>query len=389
MAHFTMPKHVLTGENAIEEAGAYFENYGKKALIVSGKHVGKSPMMDRLVKLLKDKGIMYTVFDGITGEPTVVMIEKGKNLFIENDCEFCIGIGGGSPLDSAKAIVLMSHYEGRLQDFIGKEIVQNIPPVIAIPTTSGTGSEVTKFTVITDESIGIKMLLTGEVLLPQLAVVDPDFSMDMPKSVTAATGLDALTHAIEAYTSKRASAMTDVFALSAVKRIMKNLPRAYKNGYDKMARQEMSMAALEAGVCINNSSVTLVHGMSRPVGALFHVPHGISNAMLLKECLRFALDGAVDRFANLAYVTGAANGDDTAETAAEKFLNQIGELCSFCKIPMLKEYGIDKETFMKSIPKMAEDAIASGSPGNTRKQVKKEDCEEIYWKVYEQTRQGS
>lgn len=285
-------------------------------------------------------------------------------------------------MDSAKAIAAMVVNPGKIADYMGTEITGTVPPVVAIPTTAGTGSEATKFTIITDQEKNIKMLLKGDCLIPKLAIVDPDFSMDMPKSVTSATGLDAFTHAIEAYTSKKAFDLTDTLAVSAVKRILEYLPKAYQNGYDAKARAEMAIAALEAGICINNSSVTIVHGMSRPIGALFHVPHGLSNAMLLKECMGFALDGAYDRFADLARAVGVAEEKENDVIAANKLLAAIENICEVCEVPTIAEYGVKKEEFDKAIEKMAEDAIASGSPGNTRKTVTKEDCIEIYKKVY-------
>lgn len=382
MSHFAVPEHIFTGKNALEEAMPYLKNCGSRALIVTGKHVGKSPMYEKLVRLLVQKNIGYETFDGITGEPTDQMIKEGLSCYSTGKCDFVIGIGGGSPLDSAKAIAAMAVNPGEISDYMGKEITGSLPPVVAIPTTAGTGSEATKFTIITDSQKDIKMLLKGDCLVPRIAVVDTDFSMDMPKSVTSATGLDAFTHAVEAYTSRKAFEMTDTFAISAVKRILEYLPKAYKNGNDARAREEMAIAALEAGICINNSSVTLVHGMSRPIGALFHVPHGLSNAMLLKECIGFALDGAYERFANLAKAAGVAGESDEDEVAAQKFLTAIEELCCICEVPTLKEYGVKKAEFMEAIEKMAEDAIASGSPGNTRKTVTKEDCVELYKKVY-------
>lgn len=383
MAHFAIPSHILVGKDALPSAVPYLKTYGNRAFIVTGKHVGKSPMMEQLKKTLETAEIAYYVFDGITGEPTDKMIEEGLAQYKKTGCQFIIGIGGGSPLDSAKAIAAMAVNEGKIADYNGKEITGSVPGIVAIPTTSGTGSEATKFTVITDQEKDIKMLLKGDCLVPDLAIVDPDFTMDMPKSVTAATGLDALTHAVEAYTSKKAFSLTDVSAVSAVKRIMKYLPIAYQNGYDAKAREEMSLAALEAGFCINNSSVTLVHGMSRPIGALFHVPHGMSNAMLLKDCLSFALDGAYDRFATLGRAIGAATEADSDQVAAEKLLDAIENVCRICEIPTLREYGIKEEEFFPVIEKMSEDAIASGSPGNTRKTVTKEDCMAIYKKIFE------
>ena len=382
MSHFTVPNHIFIGKNSLEEAESYIKDCGKRALIVTGKHVGKSPMMESLKKTLEKIQIAYLVFDGITGEPTDQMIEEGVLCYQRSHCDFCIGIGGGSPLDSAKAIAAMVVKTGKIADYIGTMITGEIPPVVAIPTTSGTGSESTKFTVITDSEKDIKMLLKGDCLIPKIAIINPDFSMDMPKSVTAATGLDALTHAVEAYISAKAMPLTDSLAISAVKRIMKYLPIAYSNGYDVKAREEMSIAALEAGICINNSSVTIVHGMSRPIGALFHVSHGISNAMLLKECLDFALDGCYERFADLGRAVHAASEEDTEEQAAHKFMEQITKLCKTCQIPTLREYGIEEEAFLNSVHKMATDAIASGSPSNTRKTVSVEDCVDIYKKVY-------
>lgn len=383
MAHFIVPEHIFTGKNALEEAVPYIADCGKKTLIVTGKHVGKSPMYEKLIKLLEKGEIGHTTFDGITGEPTDRMIEEGLEKYQAEGCDFVIGIGGGSPLDSAKAIAAMVVNPGKIADYMGKEITGKIPPVVAIPTTAGTGSEATKFTIITDQEKDIKMLLKGDCLVPRIAVIDLDFTMDMPKSVTAATGLDAFTHAVEAYTSKKAFDMTDTLAVSAVKRILKYLPKVYQNGYDTKAREEMAVAALEAGICINNSSVTIVHGMSRPIGALFHVPHGLSNAMLLKACIGFAQDGAYDRFAALARAAGVAGEEEEDQAAAEKFLAAIEELCRVCEVPTLAEYGVKKEAFEAVIEKMAEDAIASGSPGNTRKTVTKGDCMEIYKRVYE------
>lgn len=382
MSHFVTPQHIFTGKNALGEATGCIKKCGSKALIVTGKHVGKSPMYEKLASLLSENNIEKITFDGITGEPTDVMIEEGVDIYTKNKCDFVIGIGGGSPLDSAKAIVAMAVNPGKISDYNGKEITGNVPPIVAIPTTAGTGSEATKFTIITDQEKDIKMLLKGDVLVPSIAVVDPDFSMDMPKSVTAATGLDALTHAVEAFTSKKAMELTDALALSAVKRISEYLPVAYKNGYDLKARNEMAIAAFEAGICINNSSVTIVHGMSRPIGALFHVPHGLSNAMLLKECIGFALDGAYDKFATLGRAVGVASDYEDDKTAAVKFLNRLDEIVKICEVPTLKEYGVDRNTFMESVDKMATDAVASGSPGNTIKQVSKEDCIDLYKKIY-------
>lgn len=382
MSHFVIPNHTVVGTNVLGEAAPLLKKMGNKAFIVTGKHVAVSDMMKQLTALLDENGIDCVIFDGITGEPTDTMIENGVEILKSSGCDFIIGIGGGSPLDSAKAIAAMAVNEGSIADYNGKEITGEILPLAAIPTTAGTGSEATKFTVITDSEKGIKMLLKGDVLVPKLAIVDSSFTVGTPKSVTSATGLDALTHAVEAYTSRKAFSMTDTLAVSAVKRIMKYLPIAYKEPDNSLAREQMSIAALEAGICINNSSVTIVHGMSRPIGALFHVPHGMSNAMLLKECLSFAVSGAYEKFANLGRETGVASDSDSDETAAEKFIDSLQSICDVCEIPTLEQYGIDRDEYYSKISKMATDAVASGSPANTVKEVTVDDCIEIYKKLY-------
>lgn len=382
MSHFVIPNHTVVGTNVLGEAAPLLKKMGNKAFIVTGRHVAVSDMMKQLTALLDENGIGCVIFDGITGEPTDTMIENGVEMLKSSGCDFIIGIGGGSPLDSAKAIAAMAVNEGSIADYNGKKITGEILPLAAIPTTAGTGSEATKFTVITDSEKGIKMLLKGDVLVPKLAIVDSSFTVGAPKSVTSATGLDALTHAVEAYTSRKAFSMTDTLAVSAVKRIMKYLPIAYKEPDNSLAREQMSIAALEAGICINNSSVTIVHGMSRPIGALFHVPHGMSNAMLLKECLSFAVSGAYEKFANLGRETGVASDSDSDETAAEKFINSLQNICDVCEIPTLEQYGIDRDEYYSKISKMATDAVASGSPANTVKEVTVDDCIEIYKKLY-------
>ncbi len=379
---FLLPKNTVMGENALSFAEDIIKNLGHKAFIVTGKNVTASGLVKKLTDSLIGWGIAYEIFNDIIGEPTVAMIKAGVLEFKEKKCDFLIALGGGSPLDSAKAIAAMTVLSGEISDYMGKEINGCFPPMVLIPTTAGTGSEATKFTIITDTEKDIKMLLKGDALIPDLAVIDSEFTVTSPPGITAATGMDALTHAVEAYTSRKANPLTDLYALDAIKRIFCYLPSAYKDGENRRAREEMAIAAYEAGICINNSSVTLVHGMSRPIGALFHVPHGISNAMLITECLKFALDGCYKKFADIARAIGAA--DDTAddEKAANMLIAALEELCRSLDIPTLEGYGISKEKFDSLTDKMATDAIASGSPANTIKSVDKEAVISIYKKLW-------
>lgn len=379
---FTLPDCVMMGKNALDASEESIKRLGKKAFVVTGKIVTKTGIVEILTNHLEKWGIGYEVYNDITGEPTDKMIEAGVAAFDKAGCDFLIAIGGGSPLDSAKAIAAMMVLDGTISDYLGVEIRGDFPPLVLIPTTAGTGSEATKFTVITNTKNDVKMLLKGDALLPNLAIIDSTFTMTAPPSITAATGMDALTHAVEAFTSKKGNTLTDMYALSAIKRIFKYLPKAYSDGSDKKAREEMSIAAFEAGVCINNASVTLVHGMSRPIGANFHVPHGISNAMLIKECLEYVVDGCYERFAGIARAIGVAEDTRSDKDASNAFFNELEKLSRYCNIPTLEEYGIDKNKFDAVVEKMAQDAIISGSPANTMKEVEKEDLIIIYNKLW-------
>ena len=375
---FIVPGQIITGSGALTMAEETLKGLGKQALIVTDKVMIQLGNCAKVETALKNQGIDYAIYSEIVGEPTDTMIENGLKVYKENGCDFLVALGGGSPIDSMKAIGSLVVNGGNISDYMGKVIDVEMPPLVAIPTTAGTGSEATQFTIITDTKKDIKMLLKGKVLMPKLAIIDPQFTMTAPPKITAATGLDALCHAVEAYTSRKAQTLSDSFAMSAVKRIFKSLPVAFKDGKNEEARIQMSVAALEAGIAFNNASVTIIHGMSRPIGALFHVAHGLSNAMLMKECLGFALEGAYDRFADLGRAIGVADATDEDKAAAEKFLSAIEGIVKELETPTLAEFGIDKEEFFKVIDKMAYDAMDSGSPQNTMREVSEEQVKQIY-----------
>ena len=375
---FIVPGQIITGSGALTMAEETLKGLGKKALIVTDKVMIQLGNCAKVETALKNQGIDYAIYSEIVGEPTDTMIENGLKVYKENGCDFLVALGGGSPIDSMKAIGSLVVNGGNISDYMGKVIDVEMPPLVAIPTTAGTGSEATQFTIITDTKKDIKMLLKGKVLMPKLAIIDPQFTMTAPPKITAATGLDALCHAVEAYTSRKAQTLSDSFAMSAVKRIFKYLPVAFHDGKNEEARIQMSVAALEAGIAFNNASVTIIHGMSRPIGALFHVAHGLSNAMLMKECLGFALEGAYDRFADLGRAIGVADATDEDKAAAEKFLSAIEGIVKELETPTLAEFGIDKEEFFKVIDKMAYDAMDSGSPQSTMREVSEEQVKQIY-----------
>lgn len=390
---FIMPRQIFYGEGALAQAAPALAGCGKKALVVTDPSMVKLGNVAMVTEILRENGTDFAVFEGVTGEPTDRMVEEGLALWQKEGCDFLVAVGGGSPIDTMKAIAVVAVKGGSINDWYGKEITGELPAMAAIPTTSGTGSEATQFTIITNTRADIKMLLRGKVLMPDIAVDDPRFTMTAPPSITAATGLDALCHAAEAYTSRKAQPMTDTLAVSAVKRIFRYLPEcfAHRGGVSEgnasgeitRARMQMSLAALEAGIAFNNASVTVIHGMSRPIGALFHVPHGVSNAMLLSGCFSYVYKEAAERFADLGRAIGAAEEKDTDLAAAEKFIHACEKLCRDCQIPTPQEYGLDRATFFESIPRMTQDALASGSPANTMRELTAQDIETIYRSLWE------
>lgn len=370
---FQNPRTSVIGEDALKNSAKYMIEYGKKAFIVTGKHVAKTSILTELTDFLSECDIEYFIFDGISGEPTDIMITEGRKLFESCECDFIIGVGGGSPIDSAKAIAIPSGES--LSFYMGKEIAGDIAKVVAIPTTAGTGSEATKFTIITDVNSQVKMLLKGDALIPDLAIIDPKYCVSAPRSVTINTALDALTHAIESYLSIKANDMTNMFALKAIALIFEYLPKVLEDEANLEYRSKLSLASYQAGIAINNASVTLVHGMSRPIGALFHVPHGLSNAMLLEECLNYVALELKKDFKTLGKTIGSRD-----------FMGDLHELIELCELPTLEEQGISQDTFAKSIEKMATDAMISGSPSNSKADVDKEILISIYQGyLYKQT----
>jgi alcohol dehydrogenase class IV len=247
---FVTPGLMITGENALDTAASHIAAAGTKALVVTDPTMVKVGNVKRVTDLLDSLSVGYAVYDGVTGEPNDNMVAEGKKAYLDNGCDFLIAIGGGSPIDTMKAVGAMITNPGEITDYLGKTISNAAPPTFAVPTTAGTGSEATQFTIITDTKRDVKMLLKGEKLIPSVAIVDYRFSMTAPPKVTAATGLDALCHAVESYTSRKAQPISDLFALEAVKKIFRYLPRAFENGGDEEARESHVACRAGSGYCV-------------------------------------------------------------------------------------------------------------------------------------------
>jgi len=379
---FLVPQFIVSGENAMKASMDHIKSFGTKALVVTDSAMVSLGNVKILTDALSENGISSVVYDEINSEPTHTMIDKGVELYKKENCDFLFAIGGGSPLDAMKAIGAVYANGGSICDYMGKKIEKKLPHMCAVPTTAGTGSEATKVSIITNTNTNVKMLLNDPKLMVDMAILDSQFTLTAPPSITTATGVDALTHAVEAYTSVKAFPMSDLFAVSAIKKIFANLYEVCTNGSNEAARREMTIAAFEAGVAFSNASVTIVHGMSRPIGALFHVPHGMSNAMLLMICLEYLKSGAIGRLCELAKVIGVYRDGMTEEEGADAFVAAIRDLLGKLTIKTPMDYNITKDEFFKYIPKMAEDALISGSPQNTRRTPSKEDLMGLYEKLW-------
>lgn len=336
-----------------------------RALIVTDKMMVKLGYANTIKTVLQQHDIACDVFDDTVPEPTVASIQAGVTKAKNGDYDCIIALGGGSPIDSAKAIAILAKHGGVMQDYrFPRMVTEQGLPLIAIPTTAGTGSEVTKFTIITDETSDEKMLCVGIGFMPVAALVDYKLTMSLPPRITADTGIDALTHAMEAYVSKKANAYSDSQAIAAIKLIGPNLRKVYNNGSDEKAREAMMLGSTLAGVAFSSASVALVHGMSRPIGAFFHVPHGLSNAMLLPSVTAFSISAAPARYADCARAMGIATDLDNNDEANQKLLIELRALNDELAVPTPQEFGIKRDEFFEVCQTMAEQALASGSPGN-------------------------
>ncbi|MBI4295685.1 MAG: iron-containing alcohol dehydrogenase [Chloroflexi bacterium] len=370
----------IFGRGASDNLGAELKTLGAtRVFVVTDEVLWKLGALTKIVGSLKSERLEFEVYNKLPTEPTTDFVSEGTGLFKESSCDIILAVGGGTPIDTAKAISIMATNEASIEDYVGANRVKHPGiPVVAVPATAGTGSEVTIFTVITNTRTDVKMLIASPYLMPRLAIIDPLLTVSMPKGLTAATGLDALTHAIEAYVSRKAQPMTDVLALSAIRLLSANLLRAWSDGNDLDAREKNMLGAYQAGLSFSNASVALVHGMSRPIGVFFHVPHGISNAVLLGPVVEFSLPGNPRRYAEIAAAMGGNVAGLSEMEAARAGAKAVKALINDLKVPRLRELGIDRAKFEKAMPQMIEAAIASGSPDNNPRLATREEMAAIY-----------
>jgi alcohol dehydrogenase len=380
-----MPKDIRIGGGALEQLPDLIRRLGgRRPLVVTDDYLVGSGLQQRVVELLEHDQLEAATFHGVVADPTSASLDQGLEIARSHRADLVIGVGGGSPIDTAKALAVLARKGGAMNDIKAPaEYSGPALPIVAIPTTAGTGSEATRFSIIIDSSTGEKMLCAGDAFLPTGAIVDFELTLSMPPRLTADTGLDALTHAIEAYVSRKHNPFSDALALQAITIIGKNLRPAYRDGSGRSARAEMMSAATIAGIAFSNASVALVHGMSRPLGAHFGVPHGMANAMLLATVTEYSRDSAATRYGQCGRALGVATPTDDDNTAARALTRELRALSEDLEVPTPAQFGISAVEWDAAVPTMAKQAIDSGSPSHNPRVPSVHDIEQLFAEVFQ------
>ena len=373
---FQAPGRIIFGWNSVEKVGEEALKFGSKALLVTGRNSSRANgSLDAVRTSLQAAGVAATLFCEVDSDPCVQAITDGAARARECGADVIIALGGGSPLDVGKAIGLMSLNDGNITDYEKSTPLRPGLPVIAISTTAGTGSEVTKFVVITDTERKIKMLINSPFLIPQVAILDPRLTLSIPPAFTAGPGMDALTHAIEAFQSSLATPTTDIFALSAIRLIGGNLVKATLNGDNVSARTAMLLGQLHAGLAFGNASVALVHAMSRPLGAHFGIPHGQANAILLPWVMEYNRPSCPEKYVQIAEALGGNGSSLPLKEASQFAVGAVRDIYAATGLPLtLAELGVSAD----AVPTLALDASQSGSVLFNPRKPTRQDIERLY-----------
>lgn len=384
------PSKMICGAGAIDQIGDYASLYGNTVLVVATEQIFGFHG-DTVISVLEETGIETVIYSDVRPDPTIENIEEAYGLWKEHDCDVIVTLGGGSSIDTGKGVGILANNDGEIRDFgvdqAGYEGVPNpTPSLIAVNTTAGTGSEATRSVVVSDESTSTKFLIVSQNVVPDIAIEDPELTVSLPRSHTAFTGIDALTHAVEAYVSVNAYSIPDGFAEAAMERIARSLPVAWANGDNLDARADMLIGQLQAGQAFTNSSVALVHGMARPLGAQLHLPHGLANALILPYVTEFSSMAAPEKYATVARILGAADESDNTREAADMAAEGILQLCDDLSLTSyLDEFGDvpSRDAYLDVIDEMTQDAIDSGSPANNPRKPTREEISDLYVTLYD------
>ena len=380
--YYFLPTRNVFGEGAVQEIGTLFGSlHASRAMIVTDKFLAQSGMAEKISGILAQSGIQSVVFDGAEPNPTDKNVEAGVAFFHNNHCDSIVSLGGGSSHDCAKGIGLVASNGGTIHDYEGVDRAsQDVVPLMAINTTAGTASEITRFCIITDTSRKVKMAIVDWRVTPKIAVNDPELMKGMPASLTAATGMDAMTHAIEAYVSTDANVLTDSAALMAVKMIYQYLPKAVANGDYMKARDKMAYAQYLAGIAFNNASLGYVHAMAHQLGGFYNLPHGVCNAILLPYVQEFNLIGNLERFAVIARAMDINVDGMSPFEAGEACVYGLKTFGRYLGIPQnLRSLGVDPADFEI----MAENAMKDATAATNPRKATKDQIIAIFQKAYD------
>ena len=372
MKAFYLPTEIITGLGCFDKLGEVASRYGQKALLVCGKKAMKrTGTLDRALKNLAEAGMTATVYDGVKGEPTLDMVEEGLALARREGSQVVIGLGGGSAMDTAKAIAGLFFQPGKPQEYHrGRPVEGPGLPFIAVPTTAGTGAEVTKNAVLIDQERMVKRSIRSEQWFAKAALVDPELTLSMPPSVTASTGSDALCQAIESYVSIGAMPATDALATQAIALIGRSLVRAYHHGEDIEARSDMLYGSLLAGMALANARLGGVHGIAHPLGCRYKIPHGVVCGLLLPYLMEYNLEYALDKYAHIAELLGEDTRGMTTEEAATRSVEAVRRILEEIEIPMhLRQFGVEEADF----PDIIAQSLPSGSLKHNPRPLGEED----------------
>lgn len=381
MARFTLPRDIYHGKDSLEVLKSL---EGKKAFIViGGGSMKRFGFLDKVLSYLKEANMETKVFEGVEPDPSVETVMKGAKEMEEFNPDWIVSIGGGSPIDAAKAMWIFYEYpdftfEKAIVPF-GLPKLRRKAKFVAIPSTSGTATEVTAFSVITDYKAKIKYPLADFEITPDIAIVDPSLAETMPEKLVAHTGMDALTHAIEAYTASLRSNFTDPLALKAIEMVNMHLVNSYKG--DMEARGEMHEAQCLAGMAFSNALLGIVHSMAHKVGAVFHIPHGCANAIFLPYVIKYNRKACEDRYANIARHIGLKGGSERELT--DVLIDLINKFNKELNIPSsMKEYGIDENDFKANLKFIAHNAVLDPCTGSNPREIDDETMEKLYTCAY-------
>ncbi len=360
-----VPRYMQIGKGSLNQLPEIIKTLEpiKSFLIVTDKQMVEFGYVKRLQDILSKSGLKSNVFDETVPDPTDTVVLNGINFLEKFENEAVIGFGGGSPIDTAKAIAAMAKHSKNIQDYKPPSTFDKQGlPIIAIPTTAGTGSEVTHHAVIIDSKNNEKISCRGEGFVPTCAIIDYDLTLSKPRRLTIDSAIDTLTHGIEAYISKKATLFSDRMALDTIRLVTQNIYTVDKDPKDLKAREGLMLAATLGGLAFSNASICLVHGMSRPLGSNFKVPHGLSNAMLLPTITEFSINYAKSRYADCSRAGNFASPDDEDDIACEKLIKGLFKMNKDFDVPSMKKFGINEKNFEEKLKNMATDAEVSGAP---------------------------